>query len=454
LLNFNKNTILFAFCLILTISFWNIFNVKQYAKKGYTGYDVSGYYLYLPAIFIYKDISAFKWYDSITIKYQITGNEARKYGLILQPTTNRYTNIYPMGVAIMQLPFFLIADGYSIMFDPVHRDGFYHPYQFAILLSSLFYCLLGFWFLRKFLGKYFSDGIITICILLLFFGTNLFHYTIVDAGMSHVYSFCLIAVFLFCCQQYFLFPSFKKMFGFAFVFGLLCITRYTNCIIILLPILWQGLQIFKIDFYKIHLQFLFFAIVVFFVTCLPQLFYWHYTSGHFFVDTYGPYHFDFMHPRIWKGLFSFRKGLFIYTPMALFGFIGLIPLYKHKALRFIILPYLLFFVISFFIAFSWFLWFYGGSFGCRVFIESYAIMSAPICAFLYWITQQNHVTKSVFTLLFSCFIMLNLFQSWQYKRGIIHWASMDYTYYWQVFGKTSINESDRKFLNEKQANED
>jgi hypothetical protein len=452
LTNFRK-----SYFSLLLVAFFCIFLIVKFAKyknQGYFRYDVIGYYLYLPSTIIYHDNFNYHFYDSLSLIYPFTDGKCNKYGLVYQNKTKRYSNIYPIGVAIMQLPFFLLADTYSILFDPVHRDGFYHPYQLALVISSIFYCLLGFWFLRKFLQKYFSDNIIAICFILLFFGTNLLYYTIIEVGMSHVYSFCLVAMFIYYCQLYFSMPIFRSAAILGFIFGLICITRYTNSFVIIFPLLWQSKQIFTKHYYKLHLRYTGIALISFLIIISTQLFYWYYTTGHLLHNSYEGYSFDFSNPKIWKGLFSYRKGLFVYTPIALFGFIGIILLWRDSKLKFFIFPYLVFFIISFFVTFSWFMWYYGGSYGCRVYIEMYTIMGIPICALIAYFLKKKLIVKNLFTILCLAFIALNLFQSWQYSQCILNYGYMDKTFYWRIFGKTSIDEVDRSYLNTNQTFDD
>ena len=54
---------------------------------------------------------------------------------------------------------------------------------------------------------------------------------------------------------------------------------------------------------------------------VPQMIYWNEMTGHWLYFSYGSdERFFFGDPAIIKGLFSYRKGLFIYTPLLLFAF--------------------------------------------------------------------------------------------------------------------------------------
>src|SRR5690606_4978484 len=57
-----------------------------------------------------------------------------------------------------------------------------------------------------------------------------------------------------------------------------------------------------------------------------QMIYWKFVTGKLFVNSYVGEGFFFLKPKLIKGLFGFRKGWYLYTPLmflATFGFISL-----------------------------------------------------------------------------------------------------------------------------------
>jgi len=45
------------------------------------------------------------------------------------------------------------------------------------------------------------------------------------------------------------------------------------------------------------------------------------------------------------------------------------------------------------------------------------------------------------------FVWLNLFQTYQYTFGTIHYSEMNGPYYWRIFGKVMASDEDWKLLN-------
>jgi hypothetical protein len=112
---------------------------------------------------------------------------------------NRVETKYTYGVALLQLPFFLIADGITVVSGEFPRDGFSYYYQKAINFAAAFYLSLGLFILFLALKVYFNykNKIVFATLVALFLGTNLYYYGIIETGMSHIYSF-----FLFSCLIY------------------------------------------------------------------------------------------------------------------------------------------------------------------------------------------------------------------------------------------------------------
>jgi hypothetical protein len=164
--------------------------------------DGVGYYAYLPAYAIHRDVS---FQELAEDRYG--GKLERWTGLALNNVTGRYANKYGIGVAIMMLPFFAAADLITwIMQSPPGApewfrfnhpmDGYSLFYQHAAGLSGMVYMILGLVFLRAFLRRRFSESVTMATMFALLLGTNLLHYGCGESVLSHPYSFFLFSAFL------------------------------------------------------------------------------------------------------------------------------------------------------------------------------------------------------------------------------------------------------------------
>ena len=105
------------------------------------------------------------------------------------------------------------------------------------------------------------------------------------------------------------------------------------------------------------------------------------------------------------------------------------------------LPALAVFFLAFiYVVFSWEEWWYGGGFGCRPLIESLAFLALPLAAMTGYIFESpGKIKKATFSLVLLSIIFLNIFQTYQYSMGLIHWGRMTKAYYWRVFGKVDFD---------------
>ena len=72
-------------------------NISHEKDLNVTTWDAFGYYVYLPAIFIYKDYKKLDWLDSIDKKYDVTGGNGWQ---AIKLENGNYTFKYLGGVAL------------------------------------------------------------------------------------------------------------------------------------------------------------------------------------------------------------------------------------------------------------------------------------------------------------------------------------------------------------------
>ena len=79
---------------------------------------------------------------------------------------------------------------------------------------------------------------------------------------------------------------------------------------------------------------------------------------------------------------------------------------------------------------SWWCWWFGGGFGMRPMIDYYPLFIIPIGQVL---RVKLLFYKTLLTILLISFTSLNLFQTLQKRKGVIHWDSMSKEAYWAFF---------------------
>ena len=384
-------------------------------------WDVTLYYTYLPATFIYNDIKFEKDWGYNLGKYQ--------FGLNEDEVGNKYIKM-TSGMAIMYSPFFALGHAYAKIFTPEKANGYTAPYRTALSLGSLFYIMMGLWFLRKVLLRFFNDNAVAWTLAIVFLGTNLLHYTVWRGAMSHGYSFALSCLLLYASIKYRHEQKIWQMLVVGLTAGLIVLIRPVNALIPLVAGAYLLLNIFQ-GLIKMRPWHWVLMLAMSLLAISPQLFYWKYVTGNWIVYSYGEEGFFFGDSQIINGLFSFRKGWLLYTPLMALSMFGMWPLYKINKKLSILLSVML--VLAIYVTFSWWCWWYGGSFGSRPMIDYYGLLALPIAALVQYFLSKKLGVKLVFSLFILMLISFSVLQNHQYQKKLIHSDSMTKETYKLIF---------------------
>lgn len=412
--------------LIIFLGFYTLFH-GGHNERFITG-DGKGYYAHLPAMFIYHD-----WEYSFMENYESTYYEPANYAEFRNQVDGEWVNKYFAGVTLLLMPFFLLAHLVSLV-SGLPADGYNPVYQYAVAFAALFWLWTGLYFLRRFFNRQKIPAIVTSIVqVLIVCATPLFFYTVYDASFTHVYSFALIAGFIYFTEK-----GIKSGFGMSvtiafLVLGLIIAVRPVNGLVILSVPFIGGTDNFKpVKLIRtIPKKYLFAGFLLLLLPLFYQMALWKAQTGNWLVWSYVGEGFNFLDPHLKQILFSYRKGLFVYTPFLLISLLGLIVLIKQKKLDGFL--FFLFLLVVSYVFSSWHSWWYGMTYGQRVFVEY-----LPYFAWLMAILLVG-VRKSLFYLLVGIsflIMLLNFVQINQHRRYILHWSTMNKEKYRKVFLRT------------------
>lgn len=423
---------------IIIVCLATLINVNKWTNKNAINGDAISYYAYLPALFIHHDLSLV-FIDKNPEKY------SNRFWPSIAPNGSKIIKT-TAGIAFCFAPFFFIGHIAAYLSNSP-LDGFSLPYRASLFFSGVVFLFIGLLYLRRSLRMFFNDAVTSITLLIIVLGTNLFYYTALEPLMSHVYSFSFLAVLIYQTILFYQHQSYKTTIIIGITLAIITLIRPTNLIFILLPICYgiTNTVDFKIrfTFFKENFKFIFCAILCFIILWIPQLLYWKMLTGYYFFNSYGE-KFYFDNPHIMDGLFGFRKGWFIYTPLMMLGVIGLFFLYKNYK-RFIF-SFSLVLIIEVYVVLSWWCWWYGGSFGMRTFIDIYALLAFPMAAVFALLFSKTKWLRFVFAVVLLYFVSLNLFQTYQYKLARISWDSMTKDAYLKVFMQLDDKPETKKLM--------
>jgi len=409
----HKISLLSLFVILITFVSYRFIYFQNNDKNGYnaTTWDAFGYYMFLPSEFIYDDVKELKWIPKIDSMYNVTGGQL--YQATLLEKTGTYTNKYFSGVAILESPFFFFGHVLAKTIDEP-QDGFSWPYQYAIMFAAIFWCFIGFLFLRKVLLLFFDDKVTAITLVLIALTSNLIQYVSVDGGMSHAYIFPLYSIVLWLTIRWHEDPSWSKAFMIGLVCGLATISRPTELIIIFILILWNTHtkedKKAKWELVFEHKRQLLFCIIGGIIGLLPQLLYWKYTTGSLVYDVGSKW--VFLNPWF-RVLFGPEKGWFLYTPVAILMVLGLFFM-KNQVFK---KSVLIFCLLNIWIIISWSDWRYGASYSTRALTQSYPVFALPLACLVHLFFEKK---KELLLYGLSILLMLlNFYQLNIYNQSIL-----------------------------------
>jgi hypothetical protein len=407
---------------------WTMLNMRNWEDpKRVIAWDIIEYYSYLPATFIYDDLTL-NFKEDISNEFIIIGGKKIE--------NSNYAPKMSMGLSFMYMPFFGLAHGYAKI-SAFPANGYSPPYRLALMISSLFYLIIGLHVLKLFLLKYFNGWIVSFTILLIVFGTNLFYYTAIESPMPHTYNFALIIIFLYFTKCWYLNPTLIKSIIIGLLAGLISLIRPSNLIVLVLFIFynissWDDI-IHRTKEWLKNWHHLFIMVVLGLIVWIPQFLYWKHVTGEWIFYSYQDEGFFFKNPQIIKGLFSYRKGWLLYTPIMFFAIIGIY--YTRKKAQDVFLPVIIYTILNIYVIFSWWTWWYGGSFGQRPMIDSYGLLAIPLAVMIEKIVGFKRWLKIVLFSIIGFLFLHSIFQTIQYYYGAIHWDSMTKEAYWNSFGR-------------------
>ena len=393
--------------------------------------DAQAYYAYLPALFIYHDLS-YDFVDDINEKYYPKSLQKS----FLKPVGDGRVNKTFPGLAVLYLPFFLIAHGIALLFG-LNADGYSTVYQLLFDIGLWFYLWIGLVFFIKVLRfSGFSAKIANWSSAIVLLGTNMVFYSVYDQSVSHIYNFFMINALLYFLLKYrdaFLFKDLAKV---LFLFALIGITRPTNILVVGLVLFFiPDLSFYKTLFSNIlkPKNFLRLFFIGAAVLAIPFIL-WKLQTNNWVVYSYGDEGFNFSDPHLSDFLFSYIKGWFTYTPIAfIILIVGFILLYKQNKRQFTI--GLLFYASSVYIFSSWWCWYYGAGMGQRVMIDHYILLGFLLALILQKLNQPttNRIKQIAFGSLVVFAVGLNIAQAYQIRYGILTGGSATQNQYWNNF---------------------
>ena len=383
----DKHSILIILALFL--AGWMLFSVKWITGDGIY------YTSYLRSAVFDRDLSFANEYAffATTGKGSVTEGSARtKTGL----TPNQQS----VGPAILWSPFYLST--YAILWLSNQTvTGYEQPFVNSICLATALYSLAGI-FLCYFISRRFYGVAVslasTICI---WYSSSLLYYMYHEPSMSHGLSFFTVSLFAYT----WLWGRERKTIAPRFILGLaggfMVLVRWQNIFFLTIPIIWEILQLRR---GKTGAAILLPGLLCMFAAAMlvftPQLIAWKIIYGKLVHIPQAPV-IHIIPIYALNVLFSFRHGLFTWTPITLPALLGLFLFYWKDPETTVTLA--IAFLLQLFVAGSIDSWDGGWSFGLRFLTNTLFILTLGLAALIDK-ARKNIPLRSV--MLIAAFFML------------------------------------------------
>ena len=370
--------------------------------------------LFRPNIHGFDPVSYYSWLRSTVIQGSLeVADEFEHYGVFeptrISPVTGHYLNEWAVGSALLWSPFFTLGHvaataGQALGFD-VAADGYSPPYIVCTAFGSALYALLGLLILYSLCRAFARRFEAELAVFTAWLASPLVFYMSAHPFMSHANDF-FVNVLYFRLWASDAKPTWRSRLVLGLVGGLATCVRLQNATLLIWPVLGELLGHVRPSRPRLtrtlgHLLAFGVGSAIGFA---PQAIVWRIVFGQWIVlNPYGVTnagHFDLLSPHFLDVLFSTNRGLFLWTPVALFALWGLavhLPRFRPHWALFLGANFLL----QVYIIGAWSQWAGAAAFGQRFLVNNIHTLALGLAAlFMGRFFRRNRLRPAAFSALF------------------------------------------------------
>lgn len=268
-----------------------------------------------------------------------------------------------LGTGLFWIPALAFIDIFS------NGNGYSDSYQIGLGLYSILFIVVGIFLVFKTLGNFVDRATAKKSLILMFFTTNLFYYGSIDVLNTHPISFFLNASFLY-LVIYWKTVSDRRALMLGLLAGMVVSVREHDILTILpLLVLYPRIHNGKYqDYFKFRYLVWFFAGGI--IAFSPQIIYWITNSKSFLSPRFALNQWNFASPKLIPILFDSHRGLLFYSPSLILAILFLF----HKKQTIFLASIAAVLMQSLLIS-VWWAWHQGESYGIRMLISTYPLIS-------------------------------------------------------------------------------
>lgn len=341
-----------------------------------TGVDPVGYYVYLPSLIFDRDLDFANDYEHFRGIGYVDPDQERT-------PTGKMPNPYPIGVAVLWLPFFLMGHLAALVTGSA-LNGFSPPYQIATYLGNAAYGFAGILLIFRLTDRLFERKVAFVATTLVWFASGVLYYLFPHGPMSHMASMFIVMLFITVWLTRREEMNLRDYIALGVLGGLAALVRWQNVLFLVLPAADFVVEARRRGVKREKALHVLAMVGAFLVVFFPQMIVWKVLYGSFVTVPQGAGFVSWFRPALFDVLFSSRHGLFTWTPVIVLAVIGLFMFPKEKRQ----LGYLLFAAFALQLYINSVAGWVGWSFGMRRFINCSGLFSLGLAAVITKIQQR------------------------------------------------------------------
>lgn len=339
------------------------------------GWDGSFYYYWLRTLMVGGDVDIaddLLYCDSLPEDLrQVTARSIHSeiYVNLPRTRTGHIPNKYPIGWAVLEMPWYVAGDLYVQALNArgakILYDGWLPVYQMFLVAGQVAYALAGLFLAYKILTRYLPNAFALCAVTLGWLGSPLSYYQTLDISMSHnVMFFATMAAYYFTMRLRESEPEWWNWFLVGCSCAFVILSRYQGAVLLIFPVVvclqilfkkpgqWRGLVVGLIG------------------GALPlglQVFLWKRMYGTYLLYTYEGESFDWTHAHWFDVLFSPWHGWFNWHPAMFLGIVGYAIWVVRTPARTDAVCFTASLLAVYSVNAAWSCWWFGAAFGNRAF---------------------------------------------------------------------------------------
>ena len=285
---------------------------------------------------------------------------------------------YTIGTGLILAPFFLLGHVLALLLNilgiqTVALDGLSWPYELTYTLGSLSLGIFGLYLGYRTARSLYGSAVSSMALLGVWFGSPLLYYLTLGASMSHAVSTAVVSLLIYVCvsSNGSRLRSGQGQILIGFLLGLAALVRPQDILFLTIPAILMLLSP-ELKLEK-KLRGILLIIIMAAITTIPQLgIYWSqygtvFGSPYFIEGQWSSAgsSFNWTAPQVIPVLFSGFRGLFIWHPLILLSFFGLLINFSNEKAKKI--SFLAAFGFQLYLISVWHCWWQGESVGARMF---------------------------------------------------------------------------------------